>query len=40
MTNAHVIQYATGLKVLVGSATDGTRAGALQAPLHAISTRM
>jgi serine protease Do len=32
MTNAHVIQYATAVKVLVGAATDGTRAGALESP--------
>jgi len=32
MTNAHVIERATSLKVSIGSPTDGTRAGALRSP--------
>jgi serine protease Do len=30
MTNAHVIERATALKVIVGTATDGSRAGTLE----------
>jgi serine protease Do len=41
MTSAHVIERATALEVIVGSATDGSRAGALEAaPVRRFSARV
>ena len=41
MTNAHVIERATALKVMVGAATDGSRAGALDsAPVRRFDARV
>ena len=41
MTNAHVIERATALKVMVGAATDGSRAGALEsAPVRRFDARV
>ena len=41
MTNAHVIQRATALKITVGAATDGTRAAALaSAPARKFDARV
>jgi serine protease Do len=41
MTNAHVIERATALKVMVGAANDGSRAGALEsAPVRRFDARV